>query len=321
MRGRFAPRGLRPRGRASRARGRPGRRGCRRPCREARLLPRRPLAVRQRATGGRSRAARGRSAGHAQDAILAMLSAAPRPARWGGSYRPRSGSGIVRAAPAKQARRRDTEGAPSWNGTTVRSRRTFRTRVRTFIQENLPQFYRARGDDPRPAGLEGDWQEDIVHGSDEAKEAATEWASALFDRGWSAPHWPKEYGGGGMSTMEQFIFNQEMAELEAPKVGGSGLSLLGPTVLVHGTDAQKEQLLAPTLSGEILWAQGFSEPRRGLGPRLAADARGARRRRLRHQRPEDVDIDGAQVELDLRHVSAPTPRRRSIAASRSSSWT
>ena len=144
----------------------------------------------------------------------------------------------------------------------------FRTSVRSFIENNLPGFYRARAEDPRPTGLEGDWQEDIVHGSDEAKVAAKEWADALLDRGWSAPHWPKEYGGGGMSTMEQFIFNQEMAELEAPKVGGSGLSLLGPTVLVHGTDDQKERLLAPTLAGDILWAQGFSEP--GAGSDLAS---------------------------------------------------
>ena len=144
----------------------------------------------------------------------------------------------------------------------------FRTSVRSFIQNNLPGFYQARADDPRPAGLEADWQEDIVHGSDEAKVAAKEWADALLEQGWSAPHWPKEYGGGGMSTMEQFIFNQEMAELEAPKVGGSGLSLLGPTVLVHGTDDQKERLLAPTLAGDILWAQGFSEP--GAGSDLAS---------------------------------------------------
>ena len=144
----------------------------------------------------------------------------------------------------------------------------FRDGVRTFIQSNLPRFYRAQAEDPRPTGLEGDWQEDIVHGSDEAKVAAKEWADALLEQGWSAPHWPKEYGGGGMSTMEQFIFNQEMAELEAPKVGGSGLSLLGPTVLVHGTDDQKERLLAPTLAGDILWAQGFSEP--GAGSDLAS---------------------------------------------------
>ena len=144
----------------------------------------------------------------------------------------------------------------------------FRAEVRAFLGEALPGYYRAQAEDPRPRGLEGDWQEDIVHGSAEAKQAAQEWADALNRQGWVAPHWPSEYGGGGMSTMEQFIFNQEMAETEAPKVGGSGLSLLGPTVLVHGTPDQKERLLAKTLAGEILWAQGFSEP--GAGSDLAS---------------------------------------------------
>ena len=144
----------------------------------------------------------------------------------------------------------------------------FRAEVRAFIGEALPGYYRVRADDPRPRGLEGDWQEDVVHGPPEAKRAAREWAGALNRKGWVAPHWPSEYGGGGMSTMEQFIFNQEMAETEAPRVGGPGLSLLGPTVLVHGTDGQKERLLPRTLAGDILWAQGFSEP--GAGSDLAS---------------------------------------------------
>ncbi|MGE0230038.1 MAG: acyl-CoA dehydrogenase family protein [Dehalococcoidia bacterium] len=144
----------------------------------------------------------------------------------------------------------------------------FREQVRSFISERLPEFYREQAEDARPRGLEGDWQENLVHGTPEAKQAATEWAKALNERGWVAPHWPKEYGGAGMTTMEQFIFNQEMAEADAPMVGGAGLSLLGPTVLVHGTDEQKARLLPPTLSGEYLWAQGFSEP--GAGSDLAS---------------------------------------------------
>jgi alkylation response protein AidB-like acyl-CoA dehydrogenase len=68
--------------------------------------------------------------------------------------------------------------------------------------------------------------------------------------------------------MEQFIFNSEMAYTGAPQVGGGGLRLLGPTVLVHGTEEQKQKLLPPTLSGDILWAQGFSEP--GAGSDLAS---------------------------------------------------
>ncbi|MBX7111997.1 MAG: acyl-CoA dehydrogenase family protein [Dehalococcoidia bacterium] len=144
----------------------------------------------------------------------------------------------------------------------------FRQQVREFIHSNLPDYYRRKAAEKRPHGLEGDWQEDLVHGSDEAKAAAKEWAAALNDRGWAAPHWPTQYGGGGMSPMEQFIYNAEMAEANAPIVGGQGLSLLGPTLLVHGTEEQRQRFLAPTLRGEILWAQGFSEP--GAGSDLAS---------------------------------------------------
>ncbi|MYD66435.1 MAG: hypothetical protein F4X26_10725 [Chloroflexi bacterium] len=143
----------------------------------------------------------------------------------------------------------------------------FRENVRSFIDGNLPQYYK----DKRVwnnVTLEDDWQMDMVHGSDDAKAAAQEWSDRMSSRNWVAPHWPQEYGGAGLTTMEQFIFNMEMAEAEAPMVGGQGLSLMGPTVLIHGTDEQKERLLAPTLRGEMLWSQGFSEP--GAGSDLAS---------------------------------------------------
>ena len=152
-----------------------------------------------------------------------------------------------------------------WNDTPEQAE--FRQQVRDFVAERLPEFYRERALDPEVGG-EADWQTDMSIGSDEAKAAGREWADALGERGWAAPHWPTEYGGGGLSTMEQFIFNSELAFSGAPAVGGAGVTLLGPTVLMHGTDEQKEKLLAPTLEGKILWAQGFSEP--GAGSDLAS---------------------------------------------------
>ena len=68
--------------------------------------------------------------------------------------------------------------------------------------------------------------------------------------------------------MEQFIFNQEMAEQGAPGVGGMGVSLLGPTLIVHGSDEQKAEHLPKILSGDVAWAQGYSEP--GAGSDLAS---------------------------------------------------
>ena len=143
----------------------------------------------------------------------------------------------------------------------------FRDDVRSFIDARLPAFYKARAQEADPSG-ENDWQADIAIGDDDARGAALEWADALAEHGWAAPHWPTEYGGAGLTSMEQFIFNSEMAYTGAPPVGGGGLRLLGPTILVHGTEEQKQKFLAPTLSGEMLWAQGFSEP--GAGSDLAS---------------------------------------------------
>ena len=153
-----------------------------------------------------------------------------------------------------------------WNDTLAQA--AFRREVEEFIRERLPDYYVRKAEVSDEYGHEGDWQEDLVHGSDEAKQAARDWASALGERGWAAPHWPREYGGAGLTTMEQFVFHAEMAEAQAPLVGDQGLSLLGPTLLVHGSSEQKAKYLGPTLAGEMLWAQGFSEP--GAGSDLAS---------------------------------------------------
>ncbi|MDP6605434.1 MAG: acyl-CoA dehydrogenase family protein [Dehalococcoidia bacterium] len=137
----------------------------------------------------------------------------------------------------------------------------FRGEVRSMIGERLPERYRAQA-----RGMHGGervWQFDRSSDEADVREAAMEWAEALSERGWVAPHWPQEYGGAGLSPMEQFIFNQEMAEAGAPGVGGSGVGLLGPTLIVHGTDEQKAEHLPKILSGEVAWAQGYSEPSAG----------------------------------------------------------
>ena len=79
---------------------------------------------------------------------------------------------------------------------------------------------------------------------------------------------PKEYGGGGLSPMEQFIFRQEMAGADAPHVGGQGTRQLGATLIVHGSDEQKREHLPKILNGEVNWRQGYSEP--GSGSDLAS---------------------------------------------------
>src|SRR6185437_4645410 len=95
-----------------------------------------------------------------------------------------------------------------------------------------------------------------------------EWTKKLADRHWVVPAWPKEYGGAGLTVMEQFIFNSELAEARAPRVGGIATGFAGPTLVVHGTPEQKAKYLPEIVSGEVVWCQGYSEP--GAGSDLAS---------------------------------------------------
>jgi alkylation response protein AidB-like acyl-CoA dehydrogenase len=142
----------------------------------------------------------------------------------------------------------------------------FRAEVRGVIESRLPRRYReaaARGGPGERA-----WEFDRKSPDPEIRRAAMEWHAALSERGWVAPHWPREFGGAGLSSMEQFILNQELARAGAPAVGGSGVALLGPTLIVHGTEEQRRKYLPPILAGEVTWAQGYSEP--GAGSDLAS---------------------------------------------------
>ena len=154
---------------------------------------------------------------------------------------------------------------------------TFRQDVRTFIKERLPARYQsaADGSSNDAEELVGGWQADRKSDDEGRRNTAKQWADALAEKGWIAPHWPEEYGGAGLSVMEQFIYNQEMSEAGAPSVGGMGVSLLGPTLIVHGNEEQKKEHLSRVLSGEVAWAQGYSEP--GAGSDLASLATRATR--------------------------------------------
>jgi len=143
----------------------------------------------------------------------------------------------------------------------------FREEVRAFIRERFPEVYRPDLDSDQsvePEDIPGyNWPADRRSEDPERRKAALAWAEALAERGWVAPHWPKQYGGAGLGILEQFIFNEEMADARVPMVGGIGVSLVGPTLIAFGTDEQMQQHLPRILSGEVAWAQGFSEPAAG----------------------------------------------------------
>ncbi len=143
----------------------------------------------------------------------------------------------------------------------------FRTEVRAFIDAECPAGIKRRGF--RAAFGGGGW-DDLHMSREEYFSRNGEWVKKLANRGWIAPAWPKEYGGAGMTVMEQFIFSQEMSLSGAPRGGnfGIGTGWAGPTIILHGSDEQKSTYLPGIVKGDEVWCQGFSEP--GAGSDLAA---------------------------------------------------
>ncbi len=133
----------------------------------------------------------------------------------------------------------------------------FRSDVRSFIERELPGEVRLRGAFADSFDL-----------GDDRSPAMRTWWQRLTDKRWIAPAWPKEYGGGGLSVMEQFIFNEETALARAPRLGGIAIGWAGPTVMLYGTEEQKQMHLPRILAGAEVWCQGFSEP--GVGSDLAS---------------------------------------------------
>ena len=167
----------------------------------------------------------------------------------------------------------------------------FRDEVRRFITSEFPAGYSPDLDAEHslePEDVWGyNWPADRVSEDADRAAGARKWAQALAGRGWIAPHWPKSYGGAGLSAMEEFILHEEMMRAGVPTVNGIGAFLLGPTLIEHGTEEQKAEHLPPIANGERTWAQGFSEP--GAGSDLAS---------LRTKAVRDGDhyvIDGQKV--------------------------
>ncbi len=124
----------------------------------------------------------------------------------------------------------------------------FRERVRTFVTENWDGADPESGEGDEDAG----WQRTRVY------------QKALAEHGWLTMAWPQEYGGRDASYMEQMMFAEESALVGAP--GGQGL--VGPTLMIHGTEEQKREHLPKIANAETVWCQGYSEP--GSGSDLAS---------------------------------------------------
>jgi len=100
-------------------------------------------------------------------------------------------------------------------------------------------------------------------GSDEAWEFSKGIRTKLAEKGWTAPAWPTEHGGMGLSFAEQAIFNEELAYHRVPGPDLISVGYVGPTLLVYGTDGQKSQFLDDIVNSRASWCQGYSEPGSG----------------------------------------------------------
>jgi alkylation response protein AidB-like acyl-CoA dehydrogenase len=127
----------------------------------------------------------------------------------------------------------------------------FRKRVQAFLADNLPDGWHGLG---------------AIADRDEAGAFVARWRAILYANGLLGVSWPKEYGGAGLSKLEQMVLVEELAKAGVPAMGfndNMGIKMLGGSLLRWGTEDQKRHLLPRILSGEDVWCQGFSEPGAG----------------------------------------------------------
>jgi alkylation response protein AidB-like acyl-CoA dehydrogenase len=158
----------------------------------------------------------------------------------------------------------------------------FRERVRSWLETNIPVDWTRYGlsEVPRP----------------EAYAFLKKWQATLADAGFIGLTWPKEYGGQGLTFVEEMILHQEMALQKAPPMlNVLGVGMAGPTIIAYGTEDQKQRFPAKILSCEEIWCQGYSEPNAG------SDLASLQTRAVKDG--EHWVINGQKVWTSLAHIA------------------
>ncbi len=159
----------------------------------------------------------------------------------------------------------------------------FRERVRQFLRDNLPSGWAESGIGARPAGMT-------------QLQFLRDWQRRLYENGFLGMAWPKEYGGQSASQIEMAIYNEESARVRAPgALNAIGLSMVGPTIISHGSADQKARFLPKILSADEIWCQGYSEPNAGsdvASLQTKAELKG-----------DEFVVNGQKVWTTLAHIS------------------
>jgi alkylation response protein AidB-like acyl-CoA dehydrogenase len=166
--------------------------------------------------------------------------------------------------------------------TLTQDQQAFRDRVRAWLGANIPREWKSLGSTEVPRA--------------EAYEAGRRWQRTLFENGFIGLTWPKEYGGQGLTFIEEMILHEEMALHKAPPIlNVLGVGMAGPTIIAYGTEAQKKRYPAKILSCEEIWCQGYSEPNSG------SDLASLQTRAVKDG--DDYVINGQKVWTSLAHVA------------------
>ena len=153
----------------------------------------------------------------------------------------------------------------------------FRQELRDFVQQELPPDWEGGGRWPE----EWNW------------ELTREMRRKMAQNGWLTMHWPSEYGGQDASPVRSAIYNEELAYMRAPGRDIFGVRMLGPTLMIHGNEEQKQEHLQPVARGEVQWCQGYSEPESG------SDLASLSTRAVRDG--DEYVINGAKIWTTLGH--------------------
>jgi alkylation response protein AidB-like acyl-CoA dehydrogenase len=174
----------------------------------------------------------------------------------------------------------------------------YRAKVRAWLEEHRQEAPARRGDDDETVALRRRWQRRLAEG------------------GLAAVTWPAEYGGAGLGPLHQVVVNQEIGRAGVPGIFDViGVGMLGPTLIAHGSEDQKQRHLGPMLTAEEVWCQLFSEP--AAGSDLAGVQTRAVRQpdgswRLSGQKVWTTNAQHAAFGLLLARTNADVPKHKGL---------